>query len=717
MAEPGTPRLLRGINDRAALDLLLEHGPLSAPGSGSSPACPSRPRPSCWPGSKRPGWCGRAAAARADPARTRSSTRSTPTPRTSPGLDVTPAPDPGGRGRHHRPDRRRVTSCRHPARPRADAVAQVTEALDGACRDAGRRPRRAAPAGDRHTGRVRPRHAAAALRPAPARLARPRPARPARRRGRRCPSTVDNDVNLAAVAELQPGRRPGQSTNFVLLWARGGPGRGDRHRRPPAPGAPPAAPARSASCRCPGPRWSATSAAATPAASRSSPAASRCSRWPGRTGIRAGHRRGRGRAGADHARRRRPAPGRSSAHRLALGLAADRRGARPGAGRAVRRRAQRRRRAACATSCAASWPTCRCARPPARAVRRTGRPGAAPARCTPRSPPPGTHVFDTMPGHRARTAVESPSDTGRPTPRRITMAASRHRPLTGGRGCRDRRSHSRPACTGLQQGGANDDPNADVTITFWHGWSAPSEVKAIQDNIDAFEKAHPNIHVKAVGNITDDKINQALRAGGPKAPDVVSSFTTDNVGEFCTSHAFVDLDAVPGEVRHRPGGDVPAGACSTTRSSRATSARCRCSATPTASTTTRTMFAAAGITAPPKTLSEFDADAVKLTKTNGDSLLPARVHAELPRLRVDDHALRGAVRPDVLRRRRQVDGRHRPGASRRRSSGRSTWSTPSAATTSWRSTATTFGDEFGAKNPFMTGQVAMAHRRRVAGRA
>src|SRR3954451_17625691 len=26
---PGTPRLLRGMNDRAALELLLEHGPLS----------------------------------------------------------------------------------------------------------------------------------------------------------------------------------------------------------------------------------------------------------------------------------------------------------------------------------------------------------------------------------------------------------------------------------------------------------------------------------------------------------------------------------------------------------------------------------------------------------------------------------------------------------------------------------------------------------------
>src|ERR1700759_5548484 len=98
---------------------------------------------------------------------------------------------------------------------------------------------------------------------------------------------------------------------------------------------------------------------------------------------------------------------------------------------------------------------------------------------------------------------------------------------------------SATACGG--SGGANDDPNAKTTITFWHGWSAPNEVKGIQDNIAAFEKVHPNITVKAVSNITDDKINQALRAGGPKAPDVVSSFTTDNVGEFCRSHAFVDL--------------------------------------------------------------------------------------------------------------------------------------------------------------------------------
>src|SRR4051794_33502847 len=76
------------------------------------------------------------------------------------------------------------------------------------------------------------------------------------------------------------------------------------------------------------------------------------------------------------------------------------------------------------------------------------------------------------------------------------------------------------ACTGSNEGSATDDPTEDVTITFWHGWSADSEVKAIQDNVDAFEAANPNIHVEVVGNITDDKINQALRSGGSDAPDV-----------------------------------------------------------------------------------------------------------------------------------------------------------------------------------------------------
>src|SRR3954452_24643450 len=174
------------------------------------------------------------------------------------------------------------------------------------------------------------------------------------------------------------------------------------------------------------------------------------------------------------------------------------------------------------------------------------------------------------------------------------------------------------ACTGSSGGGASDDPNAKTTITFWHGWSAPNEVKAIPDNIAAFEKKYPNITVKAVGNITDDKINQALRAGGPKAPDVVSSFTTDNVGEFCTSHAFVDLTPFLEKSGVDPKATFPQAQLDYTQYKGN-----QCSL-PLLSDAyglyyNKTMFAKAGISAPPKTLSEFDADAVKLTKTSGDS--------------------------------------------------------------------------------------------------
>ena len=174
------------------------------------------------------------------------------------------------------------------------------------------------------------------------------------------------------------------------------------------------------------------------------------------------------------------------------------------------------------------------------------------------------------------------------------------------------------ACFGSSQGGAKDNPNADVTITFWHGWSAPSEVKAIQATIDGFEKVHPNIHVKAVGNITDDKINQALRAGGSSAPDVVSSFTTDNVGEFCNSHAFADLTPFMDKSGIDPTTTFPAAQLSYTQYN---GDQC---ALPLLSDAyglyyNKDAFKAAGISAPPKTLSELDADAVKLTKESGDT--------------------------------------------------------------------------------------------------
>ncbi|MFP3991392.1 ABC transporter substrate-binding protein [Streptomyces sp. E11-3] len=174
------------------------------------------------------------------------------------------------------------------------------------------------------------------------------------------------------------------------------------------------------------------------------------------------------------------------------------------------------------------------------------------------------------------------------------------------------------ACTGSGDSGASDDPNAETTLTFWHGWSSPGEVAAIEKNIAAFEKKHANIKVDIVKGITDDKLNQALRTGGSKAPDVVSSFTTDNVGRFCSSNALADLKPFLDKAGIDPAETfLPQMAKYTEHDGK------RC-AVPLLGDAyglyyNKDAFKEAGIKAPPKTLSEFDAVAKKLTKTKGDS--------------------------------------------------------------------------------------------------
>ncbi|MFF3684758.1 ABC transporter substrate-binding protein [Streptomyces sp. NPDC002187] len=173
------------------------------------------------------------------------------------------------------------------------------------------------------------------------------------------------------------------------------------------------------------------------------------------------------------------------------------------------------------------------------------------------------------------------------------------------------------ACTGSNDAGASDDPNARTTLTFWHGWSAPSEVAAIKANIKTFEDKHPGIKVKVVKGITDEKLNQGLRTGGSSAPDVVSSFTTDSVGRFCSSRALTDL----GPFLDTSGIDpattfLPQMA----RYTEHDGTRCTVPLLGDAYGLyyNKTAFKEAGITAPPRTLSEFDAAVKKLTKAKGD---------------------------------------------------------------------------------------------------
>ncbi|SDO08517.1 ABC transporter substrate-binding protein [Actinacidiphila guanduensis] len=261
------------------------------------------------------------------------------------------------------------------------------------------------------------------------------------------------------------------------------------------------------------------------------------------------------------------------------------------------------------------------------------------------------------------------------------------------------------ACTGQNSSGATDDATKDVTITFWHGWSAPNELKAINDNVARFEKLHPNIHVKVQGNITDDKINQALRAGGSKAPDVVSSFTTDNVGQFCSSGAFADLAPFLAKDGIDPAKTFPKPMLEYTQYQ---GKRCTLPLLGDAYGLyyNKKEFAAAGITRPPRTLSEFDKDAVELTKSTGGSYsqlgfmpdfhgyesTPGHLAAQWGVKYFDAHG-KSQVAKD-------------PGFA-----AMFTWQQKLVKSlggfAKLEKYRNTFGDEFGAKNPLHTGQVAM----------
>lgn len=261
------------------------------------------------------------------------------------------------------------------------------------------------------------------------------------------------------------------------------------------------------------------------------------------------------------------------------------------------------------------------------------------------------------------------------------------------------------ACTGQSSTTSNDDATKDVTITFWHGWTAPNELKAINDNVARFEKAHTNIHVKVQGNITDDKINQALRAGGSKAPDVVSSFTTDNVGKFCSSSAFADLAPFLKKDGIDTAATFPKPMLEYTEYQ---GKRCTLPLLGDAYGLyyNKKAFAAAGIAAPPKTLSEFKADAVKLTKAKGDSYSQLGF---MPNFHgYESTPGHFAAQWGV----KYFDGSGRSQVANDAGFGSMfDWQQDMVKAlggfNKLEKYRNTFGDEFGAKNPLHTGQVAM----------
>ncbi|MBQ0947720.1 ROK family protein [Streptomyces anthocyanicus] len=213
---PGTPRVLRAMNDRAALDLLLEHGPLSRTRIGKLTGLSKPTASQLLARLEAAGLVLAGGTTEGRPGPGAQLYEVNPAAAYAAGIDVTPdrvlaaVADVTGRtvGRYELP-----TPGRRAATP---VVQQVTDALDGAVKAAGlarddvhRLVIGTPGAFDPGTGRLR----YASHLPgwhSPALLEELAAALP-------MPVEYENDVNLAAVAEQRLGAARGHE-DFVLLW-------------------------------------------------------------------------------------------------------------------------------------------------------------------------------------------------------------------------------------------------------------------------------------------------------------------------------------------------------------------------------------------------------------------------------------------------------------------------------------------------------------------
>jgi multiple sugar transport system substrate-binding protein len=166
--------------------------------------------------------------------------------------------------------------------------------------------------------------------------------------------------------------------------------------------------------------------------------------------------------------------------------------------------------------------------------------------------------------------------------------------------------------------GPPPSPTAEAsgTVEFWHPFT-DREGDAMESIIKDFQASHPKITVVSKGGQDDEKMTQAIGAG--TGPDVGVSFSTDIVGKFCASGAWIDLN--PYIKRDNLDlGKFPGPVKEYTQFQNK-----RCSMPVLADAYgiyyNKDMFAAAGITAPPKTLQELADDAKKLTKRSANGTI------------------------------------------------------------------------------------------------
>ena len=145
----------------------------------------------------------------------------------------------------------------------------------------------------------------------------------------------------------------------------------------------------------------------------------------------------------------------------------------------------------------------------------------------------------------------------------------------------------------------------------------PETGPALYGVVAEYDRKHPEVKIKVVGDIVDTKILAAIRSGN--VPDVVSSFTSSNVGKYCPTGAWIDLAPYLKKDKVNMADFTKTPLYYTQYKGK------RCALPLLADTFglyyNKAMFKAAGITSPPKTMSQLTADAQKLTQKNPDGSL------------------------------------------------------------------------------------------------
>ncbi|MEI6727703.1 MAG: ABC transporter substrate-binding protein, partial [Actinomycetes bacterium] len=156
-----------------------------------------------------------------------------------------------------------------------------------------------------------------------------------------------------------------------------------------------------------------------------------------------------------------------------------------------------------------------------------------------------------------------------------------------------------------------------VTITVWHPWTNP-EKQVFLSAVKGFQAQYPWITVKIVGfpqsDTFDQQLIKAINTGN--APDGAISFGPDYVGQYAASGLWQDLKPYM-DASSFSMSQFPAAALSYT------SFEGKQVALPVLTDAyglyyNKDLLAKAGITSPPKTMSELAADAKKLTVKNPD---------------------------------------------------------------------------------------------------